>query len=175
MPDAIPQLPWPLAELLRPLPLTPLSTVLTVLTRRLVDGHPGLFRRLGSHGAKRFLIDPTDLPLSLLLDLSGGEPSVAAHRTPPPADCRIAGALAALLGMVHGAYDGDALFFSRDVVIEGDTAAALALRNAIDDGELDLSAEAAAFAGPLAAPLLDIASLAQRLTGVALRRAGMAA
>ena len=55
-------------------------------------------------------------------------------------DARIAGPLAALIGLVHGAYDGDALFFSRDLVIEGDTAAVLALRNAIDNEELDLAA-----------------------------------
>ena len=55
-------------------------------------------------------------------------------------DARIAGPLAALIGLVHGAYDGDALFFSRDLVIEGDTEAVLALRNAIDNEELDLAA-----------------------------------
>ena len=54
---------------------------------------------------------------------------------------------------MHGAFDGDALFFSRDLVIEGDTAAVLALRNAIDDAELDLSAEAQAMSGPFAAPV----------------------
>jgi len=41
--------------------------------------------------------------------------------------------------MVDGTYDGDALFFSRDLSIEGDTEAVLALRNAIENADLDLS------------------------------------
>ncbi len=42
-----------------------------------------------------------------------------------------------LIGLLDGTYDGDALFFTRDLVIEGDTAAVLALRNAIEDANLD--------------------------------------
>jgi len=41
--------------------------------------------------------------------------------------------------MIDGTYDGDALFFSRDLVIEGDTEAVLALRNAIENAELNPS------------------------------------
>ena len=78
--------------------------------------------------------------------------------------------LAALLGMVHGAYDGDALFFSRDLVIEGDTAAVLALRNAMDNAELDLAAEAEAISGPLGARVRRLIDFAERRTGVALSR-----
>ena len=75
-------------------------------------------------------------------------PDRGAVATASGADCRIAGQLSALLGLVHGAVDGDALFFSRDLVIEGDTEAALALRNAVDDAELDLSEEIARLAPP---------------------------
>jgi len=83
---------------------------------------------------------------------------------------RISGPLSAFLGMMHGAYDGDALFFSRDLTVEGDTEAALALRNAIDDAELDLAAELQTLAGPLRAPLAAVLTAAERRTGVALHR-----
>jgi predicted lipid carrier protein YhbT len=72
--------------------------------------------------------------------------------------------------LVHGAYDGDALFFSRDLVVEGDTGAALALRNAVDDAGLDLSQEIASVTGPLARPLQTLIAFAQRRTGVCLTR-----
>ena len=85
-------------------------------------------------------------------------------------DARISGPLAALIGLVHGAFDGDALFFSRDLVISGDTGAALALRNAVDDAELDLAEEFSAMTGPLAAPMRRIFAMAERRTGVALTR-----
>jgi predicted lipid carrier protein YhbT len=80
-----------------------------------------------------------------------------------------------LLGLVHGVYDGDALFFSRDLVIEGDTEAVLALRNAIDNEEIDLAKEAAGLFGPLeslaAGPARKLAELVGGLSGVAFTRA----
>ncbi len=162
-----PRLP---AAALRLAPLAPASLALTGFARRLAARHPGMFRRLGQHGRARFVLDPTDLPVSMLLEPRDGAPRVRLSRRPLPCDARIAGPLAALLGMVHGAYDGDALFFSRDLVIEGDTAAVLALRNAIDDAELDLSAEAQAMSGPFAAPVERLIALAEARTGVALSR-----
>ncbi|WP_037373554.1 ubiquinone anaerobic biosynthesis accessory factor UbiT [Sediminimonas qiaohouensis] len=166
----IPLAPRPLALGLRALPLFPLAAPLSLLMRRLIAAHPGLITRLGAHGSCRFAIDPIDLPLVLLL-----QPEVeriTVHRRPPPdADTRIAGPLAALLGLVHGTWDGDALFFSRDLVIEGDTGAALALRNAIDDAELDLAAEIAALSGPMRGRLEPLIALAERVTHLPLRRA----
>ena len=83
---------------------------------------------------------------------------------------RIAGPLSAFLAMIHGAEDGDALFFSRDLTVEGDTAAVLALRNAMDDAELDLTEELAGLSGPLAHPLRRVLAGAERATGLHLHR-----
>lgn len=164
------------ARLLAPLPAGPLSLVLGRVARGMAERHPGLFTRLGPHAEKRFLIDPTDLPFSFLVWPKPSGPRIEARGRVTAADwdCRIAGPLAALLGMVHGAYDGDALFFSRDIVMEGDTEAALALRNAIDDAEIDLFAEAAVSLGAVGRlagqRLLPLARTASRITGVALTR-----
>ncbi|NEW89604.1 sterol-binding protein, partial [Rhodopseudomonas sp. WA056] len=56
-------------------------------------------------------------------------------------------------GMTDGSYDGDALFFSRDIEIDGDMEAVVALRNAIDDSRVDFLKESVAWFGPLAAPI----------------------
>jgi O2-independent ubiquinone biosynthesis accessory factor UbiT len=173
VPDPYPMIPlFPplLARGLVPLPLAPLSLALTAYARRIAKAHPGLFRRLGSYGHTRFILDPTDLPLTLCLDPGGGMPKVEVSHGPGRGAARIAGPLAALLGLVHGAYDGDALFFSRDLVIEGDTAAALALRNAVDDAELDLSEDIMRLTGPFAPPLQRLLAFAERRTGVTLHR-----
>lgn len=37
---------------------------------------------------------------------------------------------------MDGTYDGDAVFFTRDLVIEGDTDAVLALRNTMEEADL---------------------------------------
>jgi predicted lipid carrier protein YhbT len=160
------------------LPRLPLQLALNRFAPRIAGRHPGLFRRLGVHAAKTFAIDPTDLPLVFLLTPRPGGAETAAPRVriargdahAAEADARIAGPLAALLGMVHGVYDGDALFFSRDVVFEGDTEAAVALRNAIDDAELDLAAEAADLLGPLGRGAPTVARIVGRATGLALTR-----
>lgn len=87
-----------------------------------------------------------------------------------PHDARIAGPLSAFLAMMHGVEDGDALFFSRDLTVEGDTAAVLALRNAMDDAELDLTEELAGLSGPFGTPLRRVLAQAERSTGLALHR-----
>ncbi|MDT8855477.1 SCP2 sterol-binding domain-containing protein [Paracoccaceae bacterium Fryx2] len=170
MPD-FPSFPRPLAGAMRLLPTPPLSVALTVLTRKILQGHPGLVTRLGDQAGKRFALDPTDLPLVLVLSLPDGRARISVQRDASGADCRIAGKLSALLGLVHGAVDGDALFFSRDVVIEGDTEAALALRNAVDDAEIDLACEIERLAPPLAPLLKRLIAQAERRSGVALTRA----
>lgn len=168
----LPHLPRVLALAARPLPLAPVTLVLTSLTRQLMRRHPGLQRRLGAHAQRRFLLDLTDLPFLLLLEPGTTTPRLTAcpRRNPPQHDTRIAGLTAAFLGMLHGSLDGDALFFSRDLVIEGDTAAGLALRNAIDDAELDLTVELGVLAKPLAPLLARLLPPAERLSGLALHR-----
>jgi predicted lipid carrier protein YhbT len=143
---------------------------LTAYSRKVAKNHPGLFRRLGAYSHTKFVLDPTDLPFVICLDPNGGNPSVTVTRRPGEGTARISGPLAALLGLVHGTYDGDALFFSRDLVIEGDTAATLALRNAVDDAELDLSQEISDLFGPLARPLQQMFAFLERRTGVSLTR-----
>lgn len=169
-PIQVPRCPKALTFPLRAIPLAPLSFALTAYSRRIAKSHPGLFRRLGEYGHTPYVLDPTDLPFVICLDPNGGQPRVTVTRGKGEGAARIAGPLAALLGLVHGAFDGDALFFSRDLVIEGDTAAALALRNAVDDAEIDLSYEVARLTGPFAAPLQRAFSFIERRTGISLSR-----
>ncbi len=170
-PARIPQLPAALAFGLRLLPLAPLSVSLTAYSRNVARRHPGLFRRLGDYSYTKFVLDPTDLPFVICLDPNGGQPRVTLTRGRGDGAARIAGPLAALLGLVHGVFDGDALFFSRDLIIEGDTSAALALRNAVDDAELDLSQEITQNSGPFAGALQRVVDVLERRSGVSLTRA----
>jgi predicted lipid carrier protein YhbT len=156
-----------------PLPLAPASFALSQLMRRIAARHPDILRRLGSHAAVPVLIDVTDAPVLLLM-----EPSLrrlTAHRRghPPAARAAIRGRLSAFLAMLHGAEDGDALFFSGELQISGDTAAVLALRNALDDAELDLTDELAAIGGPASGVLRRVAALVARQSGLVLTRKGV--
>lgn len=169
---AIPQMPQALALGLRLAPAAPAERLLTHMARHILAKHSGLLARLGPYRHSRFALSASDVPMSFLLDLGKDPLVISVHKRPPEADARITGKLAALIGLVHGVWDGDALFFSRDLTVEGDTSAALALRNAIDDAELDLGAEIAALTGPFANPTARIIALAESLTGVPFTRSG---
>jgi len=58
-----------------------------------------------------------------------------------------------LIDLLEGRLDGDALFFSRELTVEGDTEAVLLLRNAVDSDEVDLFEDLLSVLGPLAGPL----------------------
>lgn len=136
--------------------------------------HADLLDRLGRHSGAAIFIDPTDLPVGFRLCPSSANILCVISRPCLDWQARIAGPLSALLAMVHGELDGDALFFSRTIVIEGDAEVVLALRNALDNAELDLAGEIAAACG-LLAPFVSVAMryglpIAERMTGLCLRR-----
>lgn len=133
--------------LLRPV----LAGAMTVVQRR----HPDAFGRLDALGDADFLIDPVDLPLYLVLRLKAGVPrlSVVRHQAdaaPPRAIIR--GPLPVLVELLEGRVDGDAVFFSRDLAVEGDMEAVVALRNAIDNAGIDLAEDLLSPLGPFRRP-----------------------
>ena len=123
--------------LLTPLPPSFLKPVLRRLMRTVVRKRPELFARLGVHKNKRYLIDPTNSPFVFLLCPNPDNPQLTAHRRPYslPHDAQITSTFLTLLDMIDGRVDGDALFFSRDLIIQGDIEAVVVLRNAMDDLE----------------------------------------
>lgn len=136
MRGALPPLASKIAE---HLPLTPLEVAMRHLIRRALAIRPGFSARLSEYAGKRFCISPTDCPFSFVITPHEDGADVETVRDGQDAsfDARIKAPLIVLMGMVDGTYDGDALFFSRDLMIEGDTSAVLALRNALEDAEFD--------------------------------------
>lgn len=172
----LPALPPLAGSLLQALPRALVAWPLQRVTASFARRHREVFARLGRHATQAYLIDPLDLPFAFRLRPRPVRPTLEVLPRPLARgwDARIAGRLSALLGMVHGMLDGDALFFSRDLLIEGDIEAVLALRNALDDAEVDLLSELLAALGPFGASLTPPCRAAlleaSRLTGVALTR-----
>lgn len=123
------------------LPLLPLEIIVRRLLANAMKARPSFAERLGEHAGRTFVIDPVDCPFVFLISPAKGHSQLRVMRRAAARhhDARIAAPLVVLLGMIDGTYDGDALFFSRDLVIEGDTEAVLALRNAIENADLDPS------------------------------------
>ena len=144
----------PLSDFLRPamapLPLFVIQPVLGRIVRHVARTRPELFSRIGPHKDKLFLIDPVNLPFALILRAHPDSPSLKAYRRRklPPTDARIAGTFLTLLDMIDGRLDGDALFFTRALRVEGDTEAVVCLRNALDDLEGSVAEDTADLFGP---------------------------
>lgn len=137
---------------LRPVPTWLLQPALDLALDRVVARHPDLFERLDMVGDPTYLIDIVDLPFAFLL--RPNPPSLRLVRGDGEAPtATIRAPLTTLLALMQGEVDGDALFFTRDLTVEGDTVAVLALRNAIDGAGIDLIDEIAALLGPLGGPV----------------------
>jgi predicted lipid carrier protein YhbT len=153
--------------LLAPVPLALLQPMFARIATHVAQSRPELFARLGPHAGKRFLIDPIDLPFVLVLTPKPERPHMTAHRRyeKPAHDAAIAGTFFNLLDMIDGTLDGDALFFSRDLQVSGDTEAVVALRNALDDFEGSALDSVVGSFGLLSAPAGLALSLVRTVRG----------
>lgn len=128
--------------------------ILAVVRRR----HPDILERLAAYPDAVVGIDPVDLPFVLILEPRPDRPVLTVRRdfSGVATTAAIRGPLDLLFALAEGRLDGDAAFFSRQLVIEGDTEVVLALRNAVDGAGIDLDADFAATLGPLARPLMRV-------------------
>ncbi|MEE8548444.1 MAG: SCP2 sterol-binding domain-containing protein [Alphaproteobacteria bacterium] len=136
------------------MPPVVLQPVLSAAMTAMKRCHPDIFERLADLGEPRYLIDPVDLPFVFLLRPDPEAPTLTAASDTEEVDATAAirGPLLALIDLLEGRLDGDALFFSRDLVVEGDTEAVVALRNAVDGADIDLLSDVLSVLGPFSGP-----------------------
>lgn len=142
------QFPPLLSKAIAITPLAAISLPVKKVFDKVIKDHPQLFNRLGAYRSKRYAFSPSDMPLIFLIEPE--KPSIEVHRKDDTvsADAQIEGPIFLLLALLEGRLDADALFFSRDVSVTGDMEAMLALRNALDDSNIDLPHDLSRLAGP---------------------------
>lgn len=117
----------------------PVEAALGSAMRGLARARPAVFERLGEAKTATFVIAPADLPIVFRLEPDGEASRV---RVRPPGesggDVVIRGRLAVLLRLFDGGRDADAAFFAREISVTGDTAAVMALHNALEAADLNL-------------------------------------
>lgn len=119
------------------------------ILRELARLHPRAFATIGELPEATVLIDPQDQSAVIALTV-GPSPRVRiVERGSMAAAAGIRGPLESLMDLLEGRIDGDALFFRRELKIEGDTELVVAVRNAFDGEDMDLAADIAAAFGPL--------------------------
>jgi predicted lipid carrier protein YhbT len=142
---------------LRPLPTSLMSRLLALFVRRVNQLHPEISTRLTPLGQCQFHIIPTDFHFSFLINLDHGQTTVKVlgqkQRISEPT-ASISGDMLSFIQLLEGRVDGDALFFSRRLIVEGDTEAVLTLRNAVDSADLSIEGILSGLAGPFR-PLIE--------------------
>ncbi|MDR3516114.1 MAG: SCP2 sterol-binding domain-containing protein [Azospirillaceae bacterium] len=149
-----------LSHLPEPVVRALLDRLVTALARR----HPAAFERFAELAPAEILVAPDDMPCRFTL-LIGPQVRLRLVRGDHPEitwAASVRGRFADLAALFEGRVDADALFFSRDLAIDGDTGLLVAVRNAIDNEVIDLGDEIAALIGPPA-------TLARALRGWLLR------
>ncbi len=150
-------LPIPLSKaMLAVTPSAALAHVVEVVWGRLQRRHPKLIKNLERLDPALVYLDPTDIPHSFALTLGTSVSfyvvSEAEKKAREP-DAQVAGKLESLINMLEGREDGDSLFFSRDIQINGKTEVIVGLRNTLDREEMDLMDEVLSLCGPFAKPV----------------------
>jgi predicted lipid carrier protein YhbT len=148
---------------LRGAPRLALQGAADVAMNRLARAHPEILQRLEGLANPDFLIDPVDLPIRFHLSVARTAPRLRvldeeAHPQVPVA-ATIRGSLTALIDLLEGRVDGDALFFSRALSVEGDMGAVVALRNAVDGSDVSLTDDLVRFLGPFGSPARRLLAL----------------
>ena len=150
--------------LVRYLPSMPLEHLLQYFTKWVENNHPEVLKRLSSLTGTQFLICPTDIPQAFLLTIEERYINCAlVNKITTTADATISGPFLSLIDMMGGKVDGDALFFSRNLTVEGDTEALLTLRNAMDSEEIDIRTEFLQSIGPFKKPADTFLKLGNKL------------
>jgi predicted lipid carrier protein YhbT len=152
---------------LRPVRPQLLQPVFDAMLRVVRGRHPDILERMADYAEKPVAIDPTDLPFVIVLDPNPERPSLTVVRELGETEvaATIHGPLEMLIALAEGKVDGDALFFSRRLVIEGDTEVVVALRNAIDGAGIDLIDDISQALGPLGGAFRRVATGAAGLLG----------
>ena len=153
---------------IRPIPPIVVQPILSRMMRKIVRDKPSLFDRIGTHQHKGFLIDPRNMGFVLLLRPDPRQACLKIYRRKhvPDYDAKISGSFLTLFRLFDGQEDGDALFFTRELSIEGDTEAIVCLRNAIDDQEENVTDYIAKSFGPIGVKSLNmLRKIAQKQKG----------
>ncbi len=136
-------LPAALQVLAEPIPLPIVQRAAQLALDRILHRHPKLIGRLGAHANRSVCFGPTDLPFEFVIRPSAKRVAAFPRGRSLRHDAKVAGPFFLLLALAEGRLDGDAEFFGRQLSIEGDMEAVLALRNAMENESLDFVSDLA--------------------------------
>jgi predicted lipid carrier protein YhbT len=127
-----------ITTLFNKLPLPFIQKFLSHSMFSMLKKHPKIFDKISKDNYS-FIIYPYDLPFKFYMEPTNNPKLIAIHKKEDIiSSATIKGSLVNLLKMLEGKLDGDAAFFSKEIIIEGSTQASVALRNAIDSEDVNI-------------------------------------
>ncbi len=138
----------------KPIPVTILQRIINKFVDKLVADNPEFITRLSCIDSPSWCIVPTDLPFVFYISIAEVDETeklnVDVYKKDelyPTAKATIYASIVHLIQMMSGQTDGDAMFFGRDLHIEGSTEAVVALRNAMDGSGIDIEEKIVEYSG----------------------------
>lgn len=116
----------------------PVESALTHAVQSLRKRRPDIFERLGKYQESVYILAPTGWPFVFRLTPGAKRQQVQLldAKRPGPFTVKITGEFRRLIGLFDGSFDADSSFFSRTIIIEGATDAALAMHNSLEAAAL---------------------------------------
>ncbi len=154
----------PLAASLKLLPDVVHTDAITRIANHLMRGQ-GIAEQLDYLEGKRICLSISDTGNNFYIRITGRRLIRCSRHA--PWDVRISGRLEDFWRLANRSEDPDTLFFNRDLELEGDTDAALYLKNLLDSVEFDFDRHLQEVAGPRLAPhvreIIERSTLLQRV------------
>ena len=118
-------------------PLWFLKPWVRIIFARIVAAHPEISERLLGYEEKSLMLCPDGHEIAFLLKVkTGGATLELVEKNQVDAGAKVSGKMASLIELGSGKIGGDALFFCRDLFLEGETSLVVALRNAVDGAKV---------------------------------------
>jgi predicted lipid carrier protein YhbT len=97
----------------------------------LLDSNPRFKERIKELGSKVFLFEIKDINKTFYMIIENGETKLLPHYKGKP-DVTMSGDTATLFGLLLNRLDPDTIFFTRELMISGDTAVAVHFKNILN-------------------------------------------
>ena len=105
------------------------------LTKLFIDKHPRVIKKMSQFSPSRMVLVPLDMPFDFFVEFSNEslQINIIDKNTYLGKNLtKITASIDVFVKMLEGNLDGDALFFSRKLIIEGETTIIVALRNILE-------------------------------------------
>ena len=123
---------WQITNLpLRILPLWVEVLGASIFFSLLLDSNPKFKERIKELGSKVFLFEIKDINKAFYMIIENGETKLLPHYKGKP-DVTMTGDTSTLFGLLLNRLDPDTIFFTRELMISGDTAVAVHFKNILN-------------------------------------------